>query len=264
MSALPAGVAAAVLLGLLGLAVGSFVNVVIYRVPAGRSIAKPPSACPSCGAQVRARDNIPVLGWVLLRGKCRDCHAPISVRYPLVEALTAVVFAAIGLRFGISWTAGGEAVLAAGLICLGFIDFDHMLLPKKVVYVTLSVVAAIFVAGAAAGSDWHKLLIAGISGVVPWAFFFVINFVSPKALGFGDVRLALLMGFGLGWLGAWYAFLGFIVATILGSVVGVVLMATGKAGRKTAIPFGTFLASGAVLAALAGAPVVTWYSALLH
>jgi leader peptidase (prepilin peptidase) / N-methyltransferase len=264
MSDFPPGAAAAVFLGFLGLFVGSFANVVIYRVPAGRSIVKPPSACPACGAQVRPWDNIPVVSWALLRGKCRDCKALISARYPMVEALVGLVFAGVGLRFGVSWTGVGEAVLAGGLIALGLIDLDHMILPKKVVYTTLTAVAAVFVAGAASGDRWHALLIATVSGLVPWAVFFAINFVSPKALGFGDVRLALLIGFGLGWLGAGYAFLGFIVASFLGSVVGVVLMAAGRAGRKTLVPFGTFLASGALLAALAGSPVVSWYSALMQ
>lgn len=260
----PAGVAAAVVLGLFGLMVGSFANVVIYRVPAGRSIVKPPSACTACDAPVRPWDNVPVISWFVLRGRCRNCGACISPRYVIVEALMGVIFATVGLRFGISWTGVGEAVLAAGLVALGFIDLDHLLLPRRVVYVTLAAVAAIFVAGAAVGDEWHRLLIAALSGIVPWALFFTINFVSPKAMGFGDVRLALLMGFGLGWLNAEYAFLGFVVASFLGSIVGVALMLMGRAGRKTPIPFGTFLASGAILAALAGAPVVSWYSGLVH
>ena len=255
------GATAAVVLGIFGLLIGSFANVVIYRVPEGRSIVRPPSGCPACGSRVRSRDNIPVISWVVLRGRCRDCHAPISLRYPAVEALVGALFAGVGLRFGISWTGVGEAALAAGLVVLAFIDLEHLLLPKKIVYATLTVVAVVFVAGAATGTQWHRLLVAAISAVVPWALFFVINFVSPRAMGFGDVRLALLIGFGLGWLGAGYAFLGFIVASVLGSVVGVTMIALGKAGRRTPIPFGTFLAAGAVVAVLAGAPVVNWYAA---
>ena len=258
------GATAAVVLGIFGLLIGSFANVVIYRVPEGRSIVRPPSGCPACGSRVRSRDNIPVISWVVLRGRCRDCHAPISLRYPAVEALVGALFAGVGLRFGISWTGVGEAALAAGLVVLAFIDLEHLLLPKKIVYATLTVVAVVFVAGAATGTQWHRLLVAAISAVVPWALFFVINFVSPRAMGFGDVRLALLIGFGLGWLGAGYAFLGFIVASVLGSVVGVTMIALGKAGRRTPIPFGTFLAAGAVGAAFAGAPVVNWYAAQIH
>lgn len=253
------GAVAALVLGILGLIVGSFANVVIYRVPAGRSVVKPASGCLSCGARVRSFDNIPVVSWLVLRGRCRACKAPVSARYPAVEALVGLIFAVIGLRFGISWTGVGEAALAAGLVVLAFIDLDHLLLPRKVVYVTLTVVAVVLVAGTVSGNQWHRLLVAVISAVVPWALFFGINFISPKALGFGDVRLALLIGFGLGWLGAAYAFLGFIVASVLGSLVGVTMIALGKAGRRTPIPFGTFLAAGAVLSALAGAPVVNWY-----
>jgi leader peptidase (prepilin peptidase)/N-methyltransferase len=258
------GATAAIVLGIFGLLIGSFANVVIYRVPEGRSIVRPPSGCPACGSRVRTRDNIPVISWLVLRGRCRDCHAPISLRYPAVEALVGALFVGVGLRFGISWTGVGEAALAAGLVVLAFIDLEHLLLPKKIVYATLTVVAVVFVAGAATGTQWHRLLVAAISAVVPWALFFVINFVSPRAMGFGDVRLALLIGFGLGWLGAGYAFLGFIVASVLGSVVGVTMIALGKAGRRTPIPFGTFLAAGAVVAVLAGAPVVNWYAAQIH
>ena len=254
----------ALLFGFWGLLIGSFANVVIHRLPAGQSIVKPPSACPKCGARLRSLDNIPIFSWLVLRGRCRACSAPISVRYPAVEALTGLVFAGIGWRFGISWTGVGEAVLAGGLVALAFIDLEHLLLPRRLVYATLTIVALVFVAGAASGSQWHRLEVAAISAVVPWALFFAINWISPKALGFGDVRLALLIGFGLGWLGAAYAFLGFIVASVLGSLVGVALIALGKAGRRTPIPFGTFLAAGAVLAVLAGSPVVNWYLALAH
>lgn len=258
------GAASAAVLGLWGLVIGSLANVVIYRVPAGRSIVKPASACPSCGARVRPIDNIPLVSWVLLRGRCRDCNSAISARYPAVEALMGLIFVGVGWRFGISWTGVGEAVLAAGLVILGLIDLDHMLLPRQIVYVTLTVVAVVFVAGAATGSQWHRLAVAAACAVVPWALFFAINFISPRAMGFGDVRLALLMGFGLGWLGAAYAFLGFVVASVLGSVVGLTLIAMGKAQRKSPIPFGTFLAAGALLAALAGSPVVNWYLAHVH
>jgi len=258
------GAAPALALGLLGLLIGSFANVAIYRVPAGRSVVTPASACPRCGSRVRPFDNLPVVSWFVLKGRCRDCGDAISARYPAVEALTGLIFAGLGWRFGLSWTSGGEAVLAAGLVVLGFIDLDHMLLPRRVVYLTLTLVGVVFVIGAATGSQWHRLAVAAICAVVPWALFFAVNFISPRALGFGDVRLALLIGLGLGWLGAGYAFLGFLFASVLGSVVGLTLIALGKAGRRTPIPFGTFLAAGAVIAALAGGPIVNWYTTTVH
>jgi leader peptidase (prepilin peptidase)/N-methyltransferase len=253
------GAGAAALLGVLGLVVGSFDNVVVFRAPEGRSVVRPPSACPKCGARVRAYDNVPVVSWVVLRGRCRDCRAPISPRYPAVELFVGAVFMGIGWRYGLTWTGAGEALLAAGLVALGVIDFDHMLLPRKVVYYDLAAVAAVLVAGAAAEGQWRRLGVAVASGFVPWALFFALNYFAPQALGFGDVRLAFLMGFGLGWLGAAYAFLGFLVASLLGALVGTALMAVGKAGRRTPVPFGTFLAVGALLTLLAGAPIVHWY-----
>ena len=248
----------------LGLAAGSFANVAIYRIPEGRSVVSPPSACPKCGARVRPYDNIPVVSWLLLRGRCRDCKAPISVRYPAIEALVALLFAGTWWRFGVLWTTAIEAVLALGLVVLGFIDFDHMVLPRRVVYADLVVLVALALAGSAAGNHWGQLGVTVLCAVVPWAIFFAINYFAPHALGFGDVRLALLIGFGLGWLGPAYAFLGFLAAGLLGSVVGLALVAAGKAGRRTAVPFGTFLAAGAVLAMLAGQPLVSWYTGLVR
>jgi leader peptidase (prepilin peptidase)/N-methyltransferase len=253
------GAGAALIMGLFGLLVGSCANVVIYRVPAGLSIVKPPSACPSCHAPVRPWDNVPLVSWALLGGRCRDCRAPISARYPVVEALVGAVLAGTGWRFGVSWTGVAEAVMAAGLVTLGFIDFDHFLLPRRVVYTTLALVAGLVIVAAATARDWHGLGVAAASAAVPWAIFFAINFVSPKGLGFGDVRLALLIGFGLGWLGAGYALLGFLLASLLGSLVGLALVSLGRANRKTAVPFGTFLAAGAIIAVLAGGPLVHWY-----
>ena len=262
MSALsPPAVAA--LMGACGLAAGSFANVVVYRVPAGRSVVRPASACPKCGARVRPYDNVPVVSWLALRGRCRDCRAPISARYPAVEVLVAVLFAGVGWRFGASWTALVEAALMLGLVVLGLIDLDHMVLPSRIVYVTLLAVVALSVAGSAASGDWRRLGAAAATAAVWWAVFFAINYMAPRSLGFGDVRLALLLGFGLGWLGPVYAFLGFLAASALGSAVGLSLVAAGRAGRRTAVPFGTFLAAGALLTVLAGGPVVHWYLGLV-
>ncbi|HET9731737.1 MAG TPA: prepilin peptidase [Acidimicrobiales bacterium] len=235
---------------LYGIAVGSFLNVVVYRVPAGLSIVRPPSACPGCGHAIEARDNIPVLSWLVLRGRCRHCRAPISARYPVVEILTGAVWVAVALRFGWSWTLPAELVLVTGLVALAFIDFDHLKLPKVIVWPLGLTVAALLVLAAAVEGTWHRLLVAVICAAVEFAVLFAINFASPRSLGFGDVRLGPVIGLALGWLGWRYAFWGFLAANILGVIAGLGLMALRRAGRKTPIPYGVFLAAGAFLALL--------------
>ncbi|HLI55177.1 MAG TPA: prepilin peptidase [Acidimicrobiales bacterium] len=242
-------------LGVYGLAVGSFLNVVVHRVPRGESVVKPPSACPGCGAQIAPRDNIPVVSWLLLRARCRSCGMRISARYPLVELLTAGVFVAMGFRFGFSWTLPAEVIFGAGLVALSFIDLDHLLLPRVVVYPLGGLVLAALVVAAGVQGQWHRLAVAAASGAVEFAVLFAINLASPRALGFGDVRFGAVLGLALGWLGWHYAFIGFLAANLLGAVVGIVLMAAKRAGRRTPIPYGVFLSAGAFLAILAGGSI---------
>ena len=144
---------------LYGLAVGSFLNVVIYRVPNHQSILRPPSSCPGCAKQIAARDNIPVVSWLLLRGRCRNCGMSISMRYPLVELLTAGLWVMVALRFGWSWSLPAELVFVSGLVALAFIDLDHMLLPRAVVYPVSAMVSALLVVAAAVDGSWHLSLI---------------------------------------------------------------------------------------------------------
>ena len=241
--------------GLYGLVIGSFLNVVIYRVPAKQSIVRPPSACPGCGSEISPRDNIPVLSWLLLRGRCRRCGMRISIRYPLVELLTAGVFVAIAMRFGFSWTLPAEIIFGAGLITLAFIDLDHLLLPRQIVYVVGAGVLAGLLLAAGVQGAWHRLVIALICAAVEFALLFTINFVSPRSLGFGDVRYGPVIALALGWLGWRYAFIGFLGANLLGAVVGLVLIALKKTGRQTPIPFGVFLSAGAFLTILVGGAI---------
>jgi leader peptidase (prepilin peptidase) / N-methyltransferase len=238
---------------LLGLAIGSFLNVVIYRVPAGKSVLHPPSACPQCAHPIIPRDNLPLVSWLLLRGRCRYCATHIPVRYPLVELLTAALFVVVALRFGWTWTLTPMMVFVAGLVALGFIDLDHMLLPRAVIYPVAAMVGGLLVLAAAMESSWHRLLVAGVCAVVEIAVLLAIHLASPTSMGAGDVRFVGLIGMALGWLGWWYAFFGFIAANLTGAVFGITLIALGRAGRKSKIPFGVFLALGAVLAiSLAG------------
>jgi leader peptidase (prepilin peptidase) / N-methyltransferase len=235
-----------------GLIVGSFLNVVIYRVPRKESIVSPRSACPTCGMQIASRDNIPILSWLLLRGKCRDCRSSISARYPLIEATTAGLFAGMAARFGFSWSLPAYLVLAAGLLALACIDLEHLLLPKRIVYPVLILVTALLVIAAAATHRWHALLVAGLCAIVWFIVFFAMNAISPRVLGFGDVRLAPVLGLALGWLGVRYVLLGFFAANLIGAVIGIALIATKQMSRQQQIPYGVFLALGTLLAIYAG------------
>lgn len=236
----------------LGLAIGSFLNVVIYRVPRGESIVSPRSSCPSCGTPIRDLDNIPVISWLLLRGRCRHCQAPISMRYPLVEASCAALFAGTAARFGYQWDLPAFLALFAGLLALSCIDVEQMILPKKIVYPLTIVVTALFLLAAAETGRWHDFVIGAICAVGWFVVFFAMNLASPRLLGFGDVRLSLVLGLSLGWLGVDYVLLGFFAANLIGAVVGIALIATKRMERQSRVPYGVFLASGCALAVFAG------------
>lgn len=238
-----------------GLVIGSFLNVVIFRVPVKQSITKPPSTCPGCGNRIEARDNIPVFSWLWLRGRCRHCSMHISARYPLVEVLTGALFVLVALRFGWSWTLPAELCFMAGLVALAFTDLDHMLLPRSIVYTTAAFVSAGLLVASAVHSQWHRLLVAVICAAVEFALLFTINLISPRSLGFGDVRFGPLLALGLGWIGWRYAFVGFLAANLVGAVVGLILIGLKRTERRTPIPFGVFLSLGAVLAIAFGGAV---------
>ncbi|MFL6159569.1 MAG: prepilin peptidase [Marmoricola sp.] len=232
----------AVFSGLLGLAIGSFLNVVVYRVPRGESVVSPPSHCPSCDHEIRNRHNIPVLGWILLRGKCFDCGEPFSVRYPLVEAATGALFAGVAVRFDDEpRLLAAYLVFAALAIALALIDLDVRRLPNVLVLPAYPVLAVLL----AVGGDGHALLRAGMAAAALFAFYFVVAVAAPGSMGFGDVKLAGVVGGVLGYL-SWGALLvGAFGAFLIGSVIGVGLMVLGSAGRKTAVPFGPFMLLGA-------------------
>ncbi len=252
----------AVLAGVFGLAVGSFLNVVIHRVPAGESVVSPASRCPSCGSPIRHRHNIPVVGWLLLRGKCFDCKAPISKRYPLVEAATGVLFAAVTLRLlaiDLPWALAAYLYLAAAGVALTMIDIDVKRLPNKIVLPSYAVVAILLTIAAIGAGDWWSLGRAAIGAAATFAFYFALAFANPAGMGFGDVKLAGVLGALMGYL-SWSAL---IVSTfgafLLGSIVGVALIATRRVGRKTAIPFGPFMITAALTTVLAGGWLASGY-----
>lgn len=250
--------------GLVGLAVGSFLNVVIYRVPLGESVVRPRSHCPACGAPIRDRDNIPVLSWLLLRGHCRDCGVAISPRYLYVELLTGCLFAGAAARIGWSWDLPAYLAVIGALVALSFIDLERMLLPKRVVYPSLLIVTALFLVAAGASHSWHRLLVGAICAGVWFVVFFLLNLISPKILGFGDVRLAPLLGLSLGWFGPWYAVVGFFASNLIGAVIGVALIAAKRAERRDPVPYGVFLTMGTLLAIYAGPEIVSWLPAAVR
>lgn len=246
--------------GVLGLMVGSFLNVVVHRVPAGQSIVRPRSRCPQCGTEIRPRDNVPVLSWLLLRGRCRSCAAAISPRYPAVELLTGLLFAGATLRF-VDELAVLPAFLAltTALVALSAVDLERFLLPNRILYPGWFLVAGLLVLAAVVDGDGTALRNAALGGAVAWGLFFVIHFVSPRGMGFGDVRLAGLVGTALGWLSLGHVFLGLFLGFLFSVLVSVPLLATRRRGRKDKIPFGPFLALGTMTAVYVGRPVLDWY-----
>ena len=252
-------------IGLLGLAVGSFLNVVIHRVPAGRSIVRPASSCPGCGEAIRFRHNVPVLSWLWLRGRCATCAAPISVRYPLVELGTAVLFVAVTLEL----IATDRLALAPALlfftalgIALAAIDLEVYRLPNALVLPAYPVLAALLVFAAAAEHDASILVRAAVGAAALGGGYLAIALARPGGMGFGDVKLAGLVGAVLGAVSYPALIVGAFAAFLLGSLVGVVVMAARQASRRTALPFGPFMVLGTLVALFLGAPLADTYTRL--
>ncbi|MBA2763249.1 MAG: prepilin peptidase [Thermoleophilaceae bacterium] len=241
-----------VLIGVLGAAIGSFLNVVIHRVPLEESIVSPGSRCPHCGHAVRSVDNIPVLSWLILRGRCRDCSSPISVRYPAVELLTAICFVAIAVIDGIDLDLLLELPFVAMLIAVAFIDLDHRIIPNRIVYPII--VYALAMTAIVAPDQLVEGLIAGAGAFL---FLFVMAVAYPSGMGMGDVKLAGAMGLFLG-LSVLPAMLA---AFLFGSLVGVgLLIRHGSEARKRQVPFGPFLALGSLVGLLAGPALIELYA----
>jgi leader peptidase (prepilin peptidase)/N-methyltransferase len=251
-----------VVIALLGLAVGSFLNVVIYRVPRSESVVSPGSHCPACGKPIRARHNVPVLGWLLLRGRCADCGARISVRYPLVELLTGGLFVAVAARLdGLDLLAALPAYLyltAIG-VALALIDLDVRRLPNVLVLPSYPVVAALLTGASAVRGDWWPLARAGIGGVALFGFYLLLVVVYPAGMGWGDVKLAGLIGTALGYLSWGALVVGALAGFVLGAVVGIGVLLVRRGDRKTALPFGPFMIAGLLLAIFVGEPVARFY-----
>ena len=243
----------------LGALIGSFLNVVVWRVPRGESVVSPPSACPRCGHEIRARDNVPVVSWLLLRGRCRDCAAPISPRYPVVEAATAVLFALVALRIGWAPELPAYLYLAAIGLALALIDLDTHRLPDPIVLPAYPVLAVALGAASWVTGDWGALLRAAIGGAALWAVYFLLMIVKQGGMGFGDVKLAGVLGAGMAWLG-WGALVGGgFAAFLLGGLYGIALIIAGRGGRSTRVPFGPWMVLGTAIGIAAGQQLWTGY-----
>lgn len=242
-------------LAVLGLLVGSFLNVVAHRLPAGGSLVRPPSACPACGHAVRPYDNVPVVSWLLLRGRCRHCGEPISARYPAVELLTGLLFVLAGLRWGVTpYLLAALAVLAGGVAMVA-IDLEHQRLPFALTGVVEAFVVTGLVLEVVVGTDGPAVAWAPVVGsVLLWLGVYggVWLVTGGRGMGLGDVALAPVLGTALGWLGWGPSLVGLLGGFVVGALVGVVLMLTGRAGRRAKVPHGPFMIVGAVLGMFAG------------
>ncbi len=250
--------AGVVLAALGGLAIGSFLNVVAWRLPRHESLLHPGSHCPGCDVLIKPYDNIPVVSWLLLRGRCRSCGEPISIRYPLTEALTAVLYVAVVVaRKGDATGIALGLVLVTLLIPVAWIDFDHQIIPNVLMAIGAVAALAITLIGDRSFIVEQLIAAAAAGGV-----FFVIAFLAPRGMGMGDVKLAGVLGLYLGRAVGPAVFIAFLS----GALVGLAIMARkGVAdGRKTRVPFGVFLALGGVIALFVGDSIADTYTDSLH
>jgi leader peptidase (prepilin peptidase)/N-methyltransferase len=244
--------AGAALAGVLGLVLGSFLNVVAYRLPRRESLVTPASRCPGCDTPIKPYDNVPVLSWLLLRGRCRSCGTSIAWRYPLVELTTGVLMALVVLVLGVTEEALLGLVLVVLLVPIAVIDLDFRIIPNPLIILGTVAAPAILLITDPGALPEHL-----IAGTIAGGVLFAAAWVRPNGMGMGDVKLAFVLGL---FLGREVAF-AMLVAFLAGSIVGAVVMARKgvEQGRKTAVPFGPFLALGGVSALLLGEPVLDWY-----
>ena len=250
-----------VMLGAFGLAVGSFLNVVIVRVPSGESVLRPPSKCPQCESPIAPRDNIPVLSWILLRGRCRSCGKEIPAGYPLVEAANAVLWVVAGIRYGATWPLVPYALLFSVLLALSVIDLELYLLPNKITYpaMIVSVPAVVALSYAATDNPGRHITASLASGLLYSGFLAVMligfELVTKKqGMGMGDVKLAVILGIWVGWIEPVLVVYSLIAASILGLIVGVGVLLVRRESRP--YPFGPWLAMGAMAVIIWSEPIL--------
>ena len=242
---------------IIGLAFGSFLTVVVDRIPKKESIVSPRSRCPFCDAEIRNRDNIPVLSWLLLRGRCRDCHTRIPARYPVLEAATAALFTGAAVAYQQIYVVGIVCAFCAVMLAVAAIDLEHRIIPNKITYPAIPAFAIAIVVGWIAGQDLDPVR-ALIGGLAYGGSFLVIALIVPRGLGMGDVKLTTLIGLVMGSLGLRFVGVAAGGAILIGGVGGIIALLAGR-GRKSQVPYGPFLVVGAFVATFWGEPIATWY-----
>ena len=254
----------ALVIGVFGALVGSFLNVAIYRIPLRRSMVSPPSACTECGIRIKSYDNIPVLSWFILRGKCRACLSPISIRYPLVELSTGVVFGIVAWKFhgGSTLLMVAFLYLAAVGIVLAFIDLDTHTLPNRIL-IPSYFIGAILLGGAGLITGNYGAIFRSLVGMSALGiFYFGLALISPGGMGMGDVKFAGVLGLFLGYLGWDVLLVGALSAFLLGGLFALALILIRKVNRGSGIPFGPWMLTGAWVGIFFSASIIQQYFSL--
>lgn len=252
-----------VIAGVLGLIIGSFLTVVIHRVPRGESVVWPRSRCPACHAAISPARNIPLISWFILRGRCAHCHEGISVRYPLVEAATAGLFVAVTARVGPTAALPAFLYLAAIVVALAAIDWEVRRLPDDIVWPSYPIAAsALTIAALTSGQTLPILRALAAMGAL-FTLYLLLAVARPGGMGYGDVKLAGLIGLYLGWLGWDAVIVGTLAGFLFGAIAGIALIVRGRARPATAIAFGPYMLAGAMVALFATGPLATWYLSLI-
>ena len=245
--------------GFAGLLIGSFVNVVAHRIPQGISVVTPPSQCPSCGHEIRSRDNLPVIGWLMLRGRCRDCSAPISVRYPLVEAATAATFAAAAALLGPVWVLPAYWWFGGVTIALVLTDLDLKRIPNRILYPGTIVATVLLGGGAALDGDLGQFGRGLIGGAGYFSLLLLVALIARGGFGFGDVKLAALLGLFSAYRAWGSLFVAVFGSFVIGGLLSIALLALRRVGRKDAIPFGPSMVLGSYVGIAFGESLANWY-----
>ncbi len=243
----------------LGVYVGTYVNLLVDLVPQKRRVIPLRAACRACVDSTERPRRLPLVPWLARGGRCPSCSEGVSPRYPGVEVATAALFAAAALRFGADPALPAYLVFFASLLAVSVIDFEHKIIPNRIIYPTIGLCLPLLALAALVDGDGGRLVRALVGAAVAWGFLFLVNLVYPAGMGFGDVRLSFVLGLMLGWLSLSHVVAGLFLGFVLGAVVGLGLVLFGGRSRKDAVPFGPFLAAGAVLAVLVGRPLIDWW-----